>query len=172
MAEPFYAEIRMWGCNFAPRDWAFCNGQILEISQYTALFALINTYYGGDGRTSFGLPNLQSRRPAGTGQSSGTDNLRLGQAGGYETLPLLTQQMPSHTHALKGSTTDGTTGVPATNMRLSAVKGVYATEATNPVNMHSDAIGSTGSGIPHENRSPYLVVNFCIALTGVWPSRP
>ena len=171
MAEPFYAEIRMWGCNFAPKNWAYCTGTLLEISQYSALFALIGSTFGGDGRYTFGLPNLMGRRPAGAGHGPGTDNLMYGQAGGYETLPLLTQQMPSHTHTFKGSTTAGTTGVPDNNMRLSAATAAYSTAVTNEVTMHSDAIGNTGSGIPHENRSPYLVVNFCIALTGVWPSR-
>lgn len=174
MSDPFYAEIRMWALNYgsAPKNWAFCNGQILSISQYSALFALLSSTYGGDGVTSFALPNLMARRPVGAGQAPGSHPLRLGQRGGYETIPLITEQLPRHSHTWKGSTTAGTAGVPGSHSYLSAVKGAYSSTATNEVSMHSDSIGMTGDGIPHENRSPYLVVAFCIALTGVWPSRP
>ncbi len=172
MSDPFYAEIRMWALSYAPKNWAYCNGQFLDIAQYGALFALLGVTYGGDARTNFALPNLMARRPVGVGKAPGSHTLKLGYRGGYETIPLITEQMPSHSHTWKGSTTHGSTGVPASRSYLSAVKGVYSSTATNEVSMHSDSIGMTGDGIPHENRSPYLVVAFCIALTGFWPSRP
>ncbi len=172
MSEPFFGEIRMWALNYAPRNWAFCNGQLLEVSQYSALFAILGDTYGGDGRMNFALPNLMARRPIGAGRAPGSHELLLGQRGGYETIPLIPEQMPRHSHTWKGCTTTGTTGAPGSYSYLSAARGVYAATATNEVSMHSDSIGMTGEGIPHENRSPYLVVAFCIALTGVYPSRP
>ncbi|HEX9954349.1 MAG TPA: tail fiber protein [Allosphingosinicella sp.] len=179
MADPFVAEIRIFAFNFAPKGWAFCNGQIMPISQNTALFSLLGTFYGGDGKTNFALPNLQNSAPMHTGQGSGLSQRFLGQIGGSEYVTLLQSEMPVHTHAMlgraaAGSTTDPQGAAPATmsfvaGSSFGQVRGystaVPADTAMNPT------LAIAGGSLPHNNMQPYLALNFCIALQGVFPPR-
>jgi microcystin-dependent protein len=167
MAEPFLAEIRIFGFNFAPRDWAFCDGQILPINQNQSLYSLLGTTYGGDGRTSFALPDLRSRTPIHVGNGHA-----LGRKSGTEQVTLATGHLPAHTHSMQGSTGDATAlspagGVPADVTNVTGVE-QYATTAD--VDMDAGNIASTG-GQPHNNMQPYLALSFAIALQGVFPSR-
>lgn len=171
MAEPFVAEIRIFGFNFAPRGWAFCNGQLLPISQNTALFSLVGTFYGGDGRSNFGLPNLQSSFGIGQGQGPGLSPRQMGETGGSATVALQVSEIPAHTHGLL-ATASATTGSPAgaalapTSTGASAYRIPGATAAMAP-----DALLAGGGSQPHENRPPFLALNFCIALQGIYPPR-
>lgn len=171
MADPFVAEIRMFGFNFAPSGWAMCNGALIPISQNTALFSLLGTTYGGDGRTTFSLPNLQSAFAIGPGQGPGLSPREIGETGGSANVTLLESEIPSHTHPL-GATLSATTGNPAgatlapTANGASAYRIPGATAAMAP-----SALLSAGGSQPHENRQPYLGLNFCIALQGVFPPR-
>ena len=176
MSEPFIAEIRIFAGNFAPRSWAFCNGQLLPIAQNTALFSLIGTIYGGDGRTTCALPNLQGRAPMHAGRGPGLTARRQGQRTGSETVALNEAQMPSHRHTLQGGTGSGIIGGggnandPANNFTSKPPTGnAYATGTKT--NMASGAVGSTGGGQAHNNMQPYLTMNFIIALQGLYPSR-
>jgi microcystin-dependent protein len=174
MAEPFVAEIRMFGFNFAPLGWAQCNGQLLPISQNTALFSLLGTNYGGDGRSTFGLPNLQGSAVLGAGNGAGLTQRFVGETGGEQNVTLLATEMPVHTHVLNGQT-GGTVadpngqnwgnpgGRPAPNFFSNAIG---TAQNMNPV-----ALSLTGNSAPHNNMMPYLVVNFCIAMQGVFPAR-
>lgn len=167
MSEPFIAEIRIFAGNFAPRGWAFCNGQLLPIAQNTALFALIGTIYGGDGRTTTGLPNLQGRAPMHPGNGPGLTQRRLGEKSGAETVTLGLQNVPSHNHPLQAapnatSSSPGGTVVPGTAQMYSTSGGTVAMAA---------AIGQTGGNQSHANMQPFLAINFIIALVGVFPSR-
>jgi microcystin-dependent protein len=173
MAEPFIGEIRMFGFNFAPRNWAMCNGQIIPISQNTALFSLLGITYGGNGTTTYALPNLQGSAVINAGQGPGLTNRVLGEHSGVSTVTLTASQMPVHTHN-SASTVTGNVGSPAN--ATSAV----AKSLRQPVNLYSNtgaaamnpaALPMAGGGQPHNNLPPYLVVNFCIALFGVFPSR-
>jgi microcystin-dependent protein len=167
MSEPFLGEVRIFPFNFSPRGWAFCNGQLLPINQNTALFSLLGTTYGGNGQTTFALPNLQGRTPIGFGQGPGLSSYQLGEGGGVETVTLTQQQLPPHTHPLMASSSAATTGTPGVTAAL-ATPGVpiYA-PAQNLVPM--GPVG--GPGQPHGNRQPYTVLNYCIALQGIFPSR-
>ena len=169
MSEPFIAEVRMFGGNFAPRGWAFCNGQLLALSQNTALFALIGTFYGGNGQTTFGLPDLQGRAPIHAGQGPGLTDRSIGEKAGAESVTLTTSQMPAHTHQLK-ATAAATTGTPSNAVALAPTSGarIYG-PATNLAAMGASV--SASGGQPHENRQPYLALNFIIALQGTFPSR-
>lgn len=171
MSEPFIAEIRIFAGNFAPRGWAFCNGQLLPISQNTALFSLIGTTYGGDGRTTTALPNLQGRAPMHPGQGPGLTTRRLGESGGSDSITLTEAQMPSHNHAV---TVDGQPGErkdPAgRSLAGSEDANVYA-PAQNLTPMGANAVTAAGGSQPHNNRQPYLALNFIIALVGLYPSR-
>jgi len=169
--DPFVGEIAMVGFNFVPVGWAFCNGQILPISQYTALFSLLGTTYGGDGITNFGLPNLQGRVPIHFGQGPGLSPYIIGQFGGVEAVSLLTTQVPAHTHALNGSTANGTTDTPTGALPAKNASGVPSYGTSANAAMSAAAIGTTGGGQPHSNVQPYLAVNFIIALNGIFPSR-
>ncbi len=173
MADPFVAEIRIFGFNFAPKGWAFCNGQLLPLSQNTALFSLLGTTYGGDGKSTFALPDLQGRHPMHPGQGPGLSLHDLGETGGEETVTLLESEIPSHSHSEMGSNTQSTQQSPSGNFSAgSNAARRYAPAATNPdVMMNPLAIAPTGGGLPHNNLSPYLVLNFCIALQGVFPPR-
>jgi len=172
MSEPFLAEVRMVGFNFAPREWAFCDGQILPISQNQSLYSLLGTTYGGDGRTSFALPDLRGRVPIHTGRSNGGDDHRLGQKSGEETVTLSTSQMPQHDHSFSASTVQGTTDIPqAGNVLAKSARDVYRDQPTNLVPLIAGAVTNTGGSQAHENMQPYLAVNFCIALQGLFPSR-
>jgi microcystin-dependent protein len=180
MSTPFVAEIRIFPFNFAPKGWAFCDGQILPLSQNTALFSLLGTTYGGDGKSNFALPNLQGNVPIHSGQGSGLSLYDLGESGGSQTVTLLDSEMPSHNHALNATTAAGTTADPNGamfsdgNWSFSGNTGKVQYYSTQPPNV-SMGVNSTsvaGSSFPHNNLMPYLTLNFCIALQGVFPARP
>ncbi len=167
MAEPFLSEIRLMSFNFAPKGWAFCNGQFLPINQNQALFALLGTTYGGNGQTTFALPDLRGHVPVGAGQAAGGTSYPLGASGGEETVKLTTGQLPGHAHAVHASNAAATTKNPTT--AFPAGGGAYA--AQRNVRMNAGMIGRTGRGEAHENRQPYLALNYIIALQGIFPSQ-
>ena len=169
MSEPFLSEIRMVGFNFAPRGWAFCDGQILPINQNQSLYSLLGTTYGGDGRTSFGLPDLRGRVPMHMGATSG-DFHPLGQKSGEETHTLSVNELPNHSHQAYATNEDATKvspGIGGDRVLGNANSLVYSDRSD--VTLNANTLANTGGG--HENRQPYLVVNFCIALQGLFPSR-
>ncbi len=170
MSEPFLAEIRMVGFNFAPRGWAFCDGQILPIMQNQSLYSLLGTTYGGDGRTSFALPDLRGRVPIHTGGSNGFDH-REGQKGGEETHTLSAAEMPQHNHALRASSTDGNSSNVGNGLLAREGGGIYRADVNNPVQLKAGVVTNVGGGQAHENMQPYIAINFCIALQGLFPSR-
>jgi microcystin-dependent protein len=172
MAEPFIGEIRMFGFNFPPTGWALCNGQTLPISQNQALFSLLGTTYGGDGTTNFMLPNLQGRVPINQGTGNGLSPYVMGQINGAETTTVLINNMPNHTHLIQCNTGGGNQASPA--------NGYPAVESTGTSLDYSNAAGglmnpamveAVGGNVPINNLQPYLCVNFCIALQGIFPSR-
>jgi microcystin-dependent protein len=171
--DPFVAEIRMLTCNFAPRGWAFCDGQLLPISQNTALFSLLGTYFGGDGKSNFQLPNMQGNVPMGTGQGAGLSDRFLGEASGTQSVTLLQSEMPVHTHGLETNFNKALTAVPSSATCIAGANPgqAYSATTTNPVTMAPQIIGPAGGNLPHNNMQPYLTVNFCIALQGVYPPR-
>jgi len=174
MSEPFIAEIRIFASNFAPRGWAFCNGQLLPISQNTALFSLIGTTYGGDGRTTTGLPDLQGRAPMHPGTGPGLASRRLGQEGGVESVTLSEAQNPSHNHTINAAANPAEAPGPGPsggNALGRSVGGAYYATSTNPVPFNSATMQNTGGGQAHNNLQPFLAINFIIALQGVYPSR-
>jgi microcystin-dependent protein len=181
LAEPFLSEIRIMSFNFPPKGWAFCNGQLLPINQNQALFSLLGTTYGGDGRVTFALPNLQGRVPI----HAGSTHL-LGQNGGTETHTLTLDQMPAHAHGLQATGNPGTTPTPAGSVLAQLVSAstpdqIFHDGFESPDNaygppqslvpMSSQAVGYTGNAQPHSNLQPYLALHFCIALQGIFPSR-
>jgi microcystin-dependent protein len=172
--DPFVAEIRIFPFNFAPRGWAFCDGQILPISQNTALFSLLGTIYGGDGKSTFALPNLQGSAPMHPDQGPGLSLRDLGEAGGVESVTLLESEIPSHSHTLRASSDDGDLKAPTANRSLARSIGgfMYQSPPSNLVPMSAAALTPAGGGLPHNNMQPYLTLNFCIALQGVFPQRP
>jgi microcystin-dependent protein len=172
MADPFVAEIRIFPFNFAPKGWAFCNGQILPLSQNTALFSLLGTTYGGDGKSTFALPNLQGEAPMHPGQGQGLSLRDLGEIGGAESITLLVSEMPLHPHTLNCSIDDADLRIPspARSMAKSSSGNMYATANGNQL-MAFQALPPAGGGLPHNNMQPYLTLNFCIALQGVFPPR-
>jgi microcystin-dependent protein len=173
MASPFLAEIKMFGGSFAPRGYAFCSGQIMAIAQNTALFSLLGTTYGGNGQTTFALPNLQGRVPIHAGQGPGLSNYTLGQLGGSETVTLLQTQLPPHTHAVAVNSGPGNSAAPANNTVLAASTArdrLYTTAASN-TSLSPTSVGTTGGGQPLSIIQPYLVINFIIAIEGIYPSR-
>lgn len=174
MSEPFIAEIRIFAGNFAPRSWAFCDGQLLPISNNTALFSLIGTTYGGDGRTTTALPNLEGRAPMHPGRGPGLTSRRLGQKIGVETITLSEAQIPSHSHTVRANSASGTTSNPTTSAAIARAGAdrLYSTDTTtNLVDMSDQSLSATGGSQSHENMQPYLVLNFIIALQGLYPSR-
>ena len=171
MAEPFIGEIRIFAGNFAPRGWAFCNGQLLSVSQNTALFSLLGTTYGGDGRSTMALPNLQGRAAMHPGRGPGLTSRRLGQRTGVEMLTLTEAQVPSHTHTLDVSDTEGTTTDPTNNVFAAMPDSTPVYSATSDGVLHQDTLGSVGGSQPHNNMEPYLALNLIIALVGLYPSR-
>ena len=174
MANPFVAEIRIFGFNFAPKGWAFCDGQILPLSQNTALFSLLGTTYGGDGKSNFALPDLQGSAPLQQGQGTGLSLRDLGETGGEQTVTLLDSEMPSHTHGVQAVSGAGTVIPPTAAAWATPGAGrnvnIYAQNANN-VLMSPQGTSITGSSLPHNNMPPYLGLNFCIALQGVFPPR-
>lgn len=176
MSEPFIAEIRIFAGNFAPRSWAFCNGQLLPISQNIALFSLIGTTYGGDGRTTTALPNLQGRAPMHPGRGPGLTSRRLGQKGGVETETLSEAQMPSHSHPANGINASqfasANTGDPSNAAPAGVAAGsAYRSDNTTAVTMDSASLPNAGGGQDHKNMQPFLAMNFIIAWQGLYPSR-
>jgi microcystin-dependent protein len=163
MSDPFIGEIKMVSWNFPPKGWAFCNGQLLPINQNQALFSLLGTMYGGNGQTTFGLPDLQGRSPVHTGSG-----LTQGQKGGESAHTLIMTEMCAHTHVAQASSGAPTQGTPANNV-WAALPGSYSANADNTMNQTLDA--PVGGSQPHENMQPYLVINFIIALIGIYPSR-
>jgi microcystin-dependent protein len=170
MSTPFLGEIRIFACNFAPRGWAMCNGQLLPINQNQALFSLLGTNYGGNGQTTFALPNLQGRVAIHEGQGSGLSAYTLGETGGAESVTLLTTQMPQHTHSVAASSAAATGTRPGGSVPARASTAAYATTPDGTL-MNATMLTTAGGGQPHENRQPYLVLNFCIALQGIFPAR-
>lgn len=174
MATPFVGEIRTFGFNFAPRSWALCNGQILPISQNTALFSLLGTQYGGNGTTNFALPDIQGRAVLSQGQGPGLTDRSMGEMSGSENITLLTSGMPNHTHSLSALPDLGEESDP-TGKALARAQGINAYTPTNTSGTSALAATSLssfpGSNQPHNNMQPYLALNFCIALQGVFPAR-
>ncbi len=181
MSDPYLSMIEAFGFNFAPMGWATCAGQTLSIAQNQALFALLGTTYGGNGTTTFNLPDLRGRLALGFGQGLGLSSYPLGAAGGQETHQLLSSEAPIHTHTLNATNNGQANGtnIPSSGVRMGSGYGI---ETNNPVeNVYSNAaptvamaagaVGGAGGGLPHENRMPYLTINYCIALQGIFPSR-
>jgi microcystin-dependent protein len=173
MADPFVAEIRIFGFNFAPKGWAFCNGQLLPLSQNTALFSLLGTTYGGDGKSTFALPNLQGSAPMHPGQGPGLSLHDLGESAGSETVTLLQSEIPAHNHLMRGATQD-----PA-DVKLVNPNATFGLSQNGPLyqdaqntSLAFQALAPAGGTLPHNNLMPYLTLNFCIALQGVFPPRP
>ena len=162
MSDPFLAEIKIISWNFAPKGWAFCNGQLLQINQNQALFSILGTTYGGNGQTTFGLPNLQGCSPIHVG-----NGFTLGEKAGETAHTLTLQELAAHNHILQGTAANGDTPIPTT---LANANNLYSTAAPNTA-LTAGSIGNTGGSQPHDNMSPYLVLNFIIALQGIFPSR-
>jgi microcystin-dependent protein len=176
LSEPFVAEIRIVPFNFAPVGWALCNGQLMSISQNTALFSLLGTMYGGDGKTTFALPNLQGATPMSQGQGPGLSDHLVGESSGVEQVALTVSQIPAHSHPLNGKNANGDQNSPSGHVPAKARTGrtgipMYAQVAGSGATMNQQAVLPSGGGQPHNNMPPYLVTNFIIALTGVFPAR-
>lgn len=175
MADPFVAEIRIFPFNFPPKGWAFCNGQLLPISQNTALFSLLGTTYGGDGKSTFALPDLQGNAPLHPGQGQGLSLYDLGEIGGSETVTLLVSEIPFHTHTLRATVENGTQGSITPDITLATSVGgqLYQNDTSSNLQpMNPQALTPAGGSLPHNNMMPYLTLNMCIALQGVFPARP
>jgi microcystin-dependent protein len=179
VSAPFLGEIRIFGFNFPPRGWMLCQGQLLSISQNTALFSLLGTTYGGNGINTFGLPDLQGRVVLSSGQGPGLTNRNLGEKLGSASVSLTAQQIPSHNHPanctnLPGSLTGNPLGTPVNQVWAADAAGATQEYAPPPAilqTMNPRAIGNTGSGLAHENQTPYLVINYSIAMQGIFPAR-
>jgi microcystin-dependent protein len=174
MADPFVAEIRIFPFNFAPTGWAFCDGQLMPISQNTALFSLLGTTYGGDGRSNFALPNMQGNAPMHPGQGPGLSLHDLGETGGSETVTLLASEMPLHSHSLVAQNQPAQLDAPGPDRTFSRSSGGFAYKASpynQIVQLSNNMIAPAGGDQPHNNMMPYLTLNFCIALQGVFPPR-
>jgi microcystin-dependent protein len=180
MSDPFIGEIRLFAGNFAPRGWAFCQGQILSIAQNEALFALIGTTYGGNGQTTFALPDLRGRVPVSQGQGPGLSSYTIGQAAGVEQVTLTSSQIPPHQHALNATTAQGSSVSPGNTVMLAtpvepgvqtALYVVPGTSVVNPAPMAAQSIGQAGGNQPHSNMMPTLAINYIIAIEGLFPSR-
>jgi len=175
MSDQFVAEIRIFPFNFPPTGWAFCNGQLMPISQNTALFSLLGTTYGGDGKSTFALPDMQGNAPMQPGQGQGLSLRDLGEMSGVESITLLVSEIPLHTHTLRGNFNAGDLNDPTPDRSLArAGTGfLYQSDAsTGLVNMAFQTLPPAGGGLPHNNMQPYLTLNFCIALQGIFPQRP
>ena len=173
MSTPFLGELKIISWNFAPKGWAFCNGQQLPINQNQALFSILGTTYGGNGQTTFALPNLRGRAPIHTGGGH-----TLGEAAGAEAVTVNIQQLPQHIHFLNGSTANATSIVPTGNVLARGTTAVggnpinhYSTNVSNLVAAHPNSVGNVGGSQPHQNMQPYIVLNVIIALVGIFPSR-
>jgi len=172
MADPFVAEIRIFPFNFAPKGWAWCNGQLMPLSQNTALFALLGTTYGGDGKSTFALPNLQGCSPMQPGQGPGLSLRDLGESGGSETVTLFESEIPAHSHALLADTLDpADTNAVSPNASFALSTGGTLYQDAPNADAAAVALTAAGGNTPHNNMMPYLTVNFCIALQGIFPPR-
>jgi microcystin-dependent protein len=171
MADPFVAEIRIFPFNFAPKGWAWCNGQLMPISQNTALFSLLGTTYGGDGKSTFALPDLQGSAAMHPGQGQGLSLRDLGEVGGSETVTLLESEIPAHTHTMRGSNNLGDNPLPTSNSLARYANAYQTTTNQNTVNLAPQALAAAGGSLPHTNMMPYLTFYFNIALQGVFPPR-
>jgi microcystin-dependent protein len=176
MSDVFVGEIRIVGFNFAPTGWALCNGQLLPISQNTALFSLLGTTYGGDGRSTFGLPNLQGSAPMHFGQGPGLSLYDQGETGGATSVTLLTTEMPAHNHLANAAALNGNLTSPANAVWAMSKVGrqglsFYDSTLGSGVSMNPFALTPTGSSLPHNNMPPFLTMNFVIALQGIFPAR-
>jgi microcystin-dependent protein len=177
MSDAFVAEIRIFPFNFAPKGWATCDGQLMAISQNTALFSLLGTNYGGDGKSTFGLPDLRGRLPVSQGQGPGLTSYSVGEAIGAETVTLLTSEMPAHSHGLNAEdpaiqAADQSAPSPSSVLAASTGGFAYRPDAsTQPVQMNAAAVSVLGGGQPHNDLQPYLTLTFCIALQGIFPPR-
>ncbi|PYS49275.1 MAG: phage tail protein [Acidobacteria bacterium] len=173
MADPFVAEIRIFPFNFAPKGWAWCDGQLMSISQNTALFSLLGTYYGGDGKTTFALPNLQGASPMFWGQGPGLSLHDLGESGGSDTVTLIVSEIPMHNHTVNcgGNFAIGDTNVPTSNIIAKSSNGNAYIPQQNLGAMAFQGLPPAGGGLPHNNMQPYLTLYFNIALQGVYPPR-
>lgn len=175
MSSSFVGEIEIFGFNFAPQGWALCAGQLLPISQNTALFSLLGTQYGGDGKSTFGLPNLQGTIPVSQGQGPGLSLYDMGETGGAEAVTLTLNLIPSHTHTLAASAATDGVGTPSSGSALGAAKrggsDIYATTPTAGATMNTNIVGTVGGSQPHNNMMPYVTLNYCISLYGIFPAR-
>ena len=175
MADQFVAEIRIFPFNFAPTGWAQCNGQLLPISQNTALFSLLGTFYGGDGKSTFALPDLQDAAAMFWGQGSGLSQRFIGEQSGSQTVTLLTTELPAHVHTVNAKVAGGSANpsnlVWGTSNAGKVAALFYAPAAAAPVNLNPGALSIAGSSFPHNNMPPYLTLNYCIALQGIFPPR-
>jgi microcystin-dependent protein len=173
VADPFVAEIRIFPFNFAPKGWAFCDGQLMPLSQNTALFSLLGTTYGGNGKSNFALPGLQGRAPMHPGQGPGLSLHDLGETGGSETVSLLESEIPAHPHGFMAVNQPGEDPAPSPSEGLARSVGanLYQTNAQNLVQLAPQALSPAGGDQPHNNLQPYLTLNFCIALQGIFPPR-
>jgi microcystin-dependent protein len=170
--DPFVAEIRIFPFNFPPKGWAWCNGQLLPLSQNTALFSLLGTTYGGDGKSNFALPDLEGRAPMHPGQGPGLSLHDLGESGGAETVTLLQSEMPLHSHPARADTVDvGDTNIPSPNAVFAQSGGGTLYQTTSNAQLAPEALTPAGGDQPHDNMQPYLTLNFNIALQGVFPPR-
>jgi microcystin-dependent protein len=177
MSQPYLGEIRMFAGNFAPRGNALCQGQILNIAQNTALFSLLGTFYGGNGQTTFGLPDLRGRLPLCMGQGNGLSNYNIGQQGGTESVTLANNQMPLHNHMMLANSANASLPTPAGNMPsslMAPIAGFWVAPANitgSPIPLNPNALNQAGGSQPHENRMPILAINYIVALQGIFPSR-
>jgi microcystin-dependent protein len=177
MIEGFIGMLVLYGCNFAPRGWAFCAGQLLPIAQNTALFSLLGTQYGGNGTTNFALPDLRGRVPIGQGQGSGLSNYVIGETIGAENITLLQTQIPAHNHGFKVANTSASLAAPVNNASIANYTDINGDggqlyNSLNPATtLTAPSVGATGSNTPHSNMQPFLVMNFCIATVGIFPAR-
>jgi microcystin-dependent protein len=179
MSSPFLAEIRIWACNFAPKGWAMCNGQLLPISSNTALFSLLGTMYGGNGVSIFALPNFEGNVPIHQGQGPGLSGYVVGQQGGVAHVTLLSSEMPLHNHFVNADSGTATTSTPAArvymksqavNQGVTSLVAIYTTTAPNTL-LSNSALSITGGNSPHNNMMHFLTLNFCIAMQGIFPAR-
>ena len=171
MSEPFLAEIGMVGFNFAPRGWSFCDGQLLPINQNQSLYSLLGTTYGGDGRTTFALPDLRGRTPIHVGASNGGESHPQGQKGGAETHTLTAAEMPQHNHFQVATAQSANQSTPGGNLLAATTGNIYGAKTAVASTLNTGSIAHAGGGQAHDNMQPYLAVNFCIALQGLFPSR-
>ena len=173
MSDQFLAEIRIFPFNFPPTGWAFCDGQIMPISQNTALFSLLGTMYGGDGKSTYALPNLQGSAPMQSGQGPGLSDRVVGETGGSDFVTLIETEIPAHSHGLMAQNTPlGGSVLPEGNTLNRPASGfLYDATNVNPAMMAPETLAPSGGDLPHNNMMPYLTLNFCIALQGIFPSR-